>query len=35
VLPRGVELDADAVGRMSVDGLDGLQLGVAEEDEVT
>lgn len=29
VLPRGVELDADAVGRVGVDGLDGLQLRVA------
>lgn len=28
VLPRGVELDTDAVGRVSVDGLDGLQLWI-------
>lgn len=29
VFPRGVELDADAVGRVSVDGLDGFELWVA------
>lgn len=28
VFPRGVKLDADAVGRVSVDGLDGLQLRI-------
>ena len=28
VLPRGVEFDADAVGGMGVDGLNGLQLRV-------
>lgn len=28
VLPCGVKLDADTVGRVSIDGLDGLQLGI-------
>lgn len=31
VLPHGIKLDADAVGRMGVDGLDGFQLWVAVE----
>lgn len=33
VFPRGVELDADAVGRVSVDGLDGLQLRVTAQNQ--
>lgn len=31
VLPHGVKLDADAVGGMGVDGLNGFQLRVAAE----
>lgn len=31
VLPHGVELDADAVRRMGIDGLNGFQLRVAAE----
>lgn len=31
VLPHGIKLDADAVGRMGVDGLDGFQFWVAVE----
>lgn len=31
VLPHGIKLDADAVGRMGIDGLDGFQFWVAVE----
>lgn len=35
VFPRGVKLDADAVGRVSVDGLDGLQLRITANKHIS